>query len=60
MLAEPRVPLGGLVLRPMVESDLEAILEIERASFGTPWRATHFLHELRNNRWAVNRHQTLG
>ena len=55
MLAEPRVPLGGLLLRPMVESDLEAILEIERASFGTPWRATHFLHELRNNRWAVNR-----
>ena len=55
MLAEPPAPLAGLVLRPMVEADLRAILEIEHASFGTPWRATHFLHELRNNRWAINR-----
>ena len=55
MLAELAAPLDGLVLRPMVEADLAAILEIERVSFDTPWRATHFLHELRNNRWAVNR-----
>ena len=55
MLAEPRAPFDGIVLRPMVEADLAPILEIERVSFGTPWRATHFLHELRNNRWAVNR-----
>ena len=55
MLAEPPAPLAALALRPMVEADLAAILDIERASFGTPWRATHFLHELRNNRWAINR-----
>lgn len=48
-------PLVGLASRPMVEADLEQVLAIEEASFGTPWRAAHFLHELRNNRWAVNR-----
>ena len=48
-------PLAGLASRPMVEADLEQVLAIEQASFGTPWRAAHFLHELRNNRWAINR-----
>jgi ribosomal-protein-alanine N-acetyltransferase len=39
----------------MVEADLRQVLEIEQAAFTTPWREGHFLHELRNNPWAVNR-----
>jgi len=54
VVAEPAAPLAGLTLRPMVEADIDPILEIERVSFATPWRAAHFLHELRNNRWAIN------
>jgi len=53
--AEPTPPFPGLELRSMVESDVEQVLRIEQASFTTPWRAEHFLHELRSNRWAVNR-----
>lgn len=34
-------PLGA-VLRPMVESDLERITEIEVASFSTPWKIGTF------------------
>jgi ribosomal-protein-alanine N-acetyltransferase len=52
--AEPTVPPAGLEIRPMVEGDLDSVLEIERASFANPWRTSHFLHELQNNPWAVN------
>ena len=54
MPAELGPPLAGLELEPMLEADLGPVLRIEQASFSTPWRAAHFLHELRNNRWAVN------
>jgi ribosomal-protein-alanine N-acetyltransferase len=30
----------------MAESDLDAVLAIEQASFPAPWRREHFLHEL--------------
>jgi ribosomal-protein-alanine N-acetyltransferase len=36
------------------EEDLDQVLEIERASFACPWKREHFLHEIRENRWAVN------
>ncbi len=39
----------------MTEDDLDSVLEIERESFASPWRHEHFLFEIRQNRWAVNR-----
>ncbi len=39
------VPVS-MTIRPMTESDLDAVLVIERASFSTPWSREHFLHEL--------------
>ena len=36
----------------MRAADLEAVLEIERASFHTPWSRQAFLHELERNRVA--------
>jgi ribosomal-protein-alanine N-acetyltransferase len=36
----------------MRAADLEAVLEIERASFRTPWSRQAFLHELERNRVA--------
>ena len=32
--------------RPMVEDDLDAVLEIETASYSTPWNREHFRNEL--------------
>lgn len=37
---------GTITIRPMCESDLDAVLAIEQASFPAPWRREHFLHEL--------------
>jgi len=34
------------IIRSMTESDLDAVLAIEQASFPSPWSRTHFLHEL--------------
>lgn len=34
------------VIRPMIESDLTAVLDIEQASFPTPWNRDHFRHEI--------------
>jgi len=33
-------------IRPMNESDLDTVLDIEQASFSTPWKREHFLHEI--------------
>ncbi len=35
-----------LTIRPMQDSDLSAVLEIERRSYPHPWKRDHFLHEL--------------
>jgi len=37
---------GTIIIRPMTEPDLEAVLVIEQASFPAPWNCEHFLHEL--------------
>jgi len=39
-------------IEPMRPADLEAVLQIERASFRTPWSRQAFLHELERNRVA--------
>jgi ribosomal-protein-alanine N-acetyltransferase len=39
IIAEP-------IMRPMVELDLDSVQAIERASFSTPWKRDHFLHEI--------------
>ena len=36
-------------ITPMIESDLDPILEIEAASFSTPWSRSMFLNELKSN-----------
>jgi [ribosomal protein S18]-alanine N-acetyltransferase len=33
-------------IRPMIEPDLDAVLAIEQASFPSPWKRDHFLHEI--------------
>jgi ribosomal-protein-alanine N-acetyltransferase len=49
-----RPPEEGVRLRPMRVSDLDQILSIEQQSFASPWKREHFLHELEQNRWALN------
>lgn len=39
-------------VRPMQESDLERIMEIEQASFSTPWSPHAFISELKDNEYA--------
>ncbi len=39
-------------IEPMRHQDLDAVLEIERASFPTPWSRQAFVHELERNRVA--------
>lgn len=39
-------------IEPMRAGDLDTVLEIERASFKTPWSRQAFLHELERNRVA--------
>jgi ribosomal-protein-alanine N-acetyltransferase len=36
----------NVIIRPMAENDLEAVLVIEEESFSTPWRREHFEHEM--------------
>ncbi len=33
-------------IRPMIESDIEAVLAIEQSSFPAPWKRDHFQHEI--------------
>ena len=40
------------IVRPMLISDLEAILEIERTSFSVPWSLEAFKAELKDNEYA--------
>ena len=40
------------IVRPMLTSDLEVILEIERTSFSVPWSLEAFKTELKDNEYA--------
>ena len=40
------------IIRPMLPSDLEVIMEIERVSFSTPWSLESFKAELKDNEYA--------
>ena len=42
-----------LIFRQMTEEDIEQILEIEQASFATPWSREAFYNELYQNQFAV-------
>ncbi|HEY3307652.1 MAG TPA: ribosomal protein S18-alanine N-acetyltransferase [Desulfuromonadaceae bacterium] len=37
---------GKIIIRPMEEPDLAEVLRIEQASFSSPWKQEHFLHEI--------------
>lgn len=41
-----------MIIRPVTKKDLPAILEIEKASFSSPWHEDHFLYELQKNPYA--------
>ncbi len=45
---------GRFTLVSMQESDLDEVLELERASFGEPWTRKMFLGELKGNAFATN------
>ena len=45
---------GRVILSPMQEDDLDAVLALEQASFTEPWTRKMFLGELRSNMFAVN------
>lgn len=42
-----------LIFRQMTEEDIDQILEIEQASFATPWSRDAFYNELYQNQFAV-------
>jgi len=53
------VPAGGdassgPIVRPVVEADLDRIVEIEAASFESPWTRAQLLHEIRHHPFAWN------
>jgi ribosomal-protein-alanine N-acetyltransferase len=50
----PGLP-DDLRLLPMTEDDVDQVLTIENVSFASPWRREHFLHEIYENVFAVNR-----
>jgi ribosomal-protein-alanine N-acetyltransferase len=37
---------GTIIIRPMTESDVDAVFAIEQASFPAPWQREQFLNEL--------------
>jgi [ribosomal protein S18]-alanine N-acetyltransferase len=45
--------VDSFVFRKMREEDIDQILEVEHASFTTPWSREAFYNELHNNRFAV-------
>lgn len=45
--------VDSFVFRFMREEDIDQILEIEQASFATPWSRDAFYNEMRNNKFAV-------
>jgi [ribosomal protein S18]-alanine N-acetyltransferase len=44
--------VDSFVFRKMKEEDIDQILEVEHASFTTPWSREAFYNELHNNRFA--------
>ncbi|MCO5182828.1 MAG: ribosomal protein S18-alanine N-acetyltransferase [Anaerolineae bacterium] len=51
--AELAVLPHGLAIRPMLVSDLDAVMVIEQQSLSAPWAAAGYAHELRNNTLAT-------
>jgi ribosomal-protein-alanine N-acetyltransferase len=45
--------VDSFVFRYMKEEDLDQILEVEHASFATPWSREAFYNEIYNNKFAV-------
>jgi [ribosomal protein S18]-alanine N-acetyltransferase len=45
--------VDSFVYRYMKEEDIDQILEVEHASFATPWSREAFFNEIHNNKFAV-------
>ncbi|MFP7299944.1 ribosomal protein S18-alanine N-acetyltransferase [Neobacillus niacini] len=45
--------VDSYVFRYMKEEDIDQILEVEHASFATPWSRDAFFNEINNNKFAV-------
>jgi ribosomal-protein-alanine N-acetyltransferase len=41
--------MSKIILRPLVEGDLDAVLAIEELSFPSPWARASFVHELQSS-----------
>src|ERR1044071_9569176 len=41
--------MNEIILRPLVEADLPAVLTIEESSFSSPWTRAAFVHELQSS-----------
>ncbi len=52
--SEPDPPVAGVRLVTLQEDDLCQVVQIECASFQSPWKREHFRFEIHENRWAVN------
>ena len=48
-----RIMVDSFVFRYMREEDIGQVLEVEHASFTTPWSREAFYNELHNNKFAV-------
>lgn len=46
-------PDSDLVIRPMAESDIDAILEMENAVFSDPWPRMAFVEQLKGPYWGA-------
>ena len=40
--------MNEIILRPLIEADLPAVLRIEESSFSSPWTRAAFVHELQS------------
>ena len=40
--------MSEIILRPLIEADLPAVLMIEESSFSSPWTRAAFVHELQS------------
>src|SRR5260221_10572259 len=40
--------MNDIILRPLIEADLPAVLLIEESSFSSPWTRAAFVHELQS------------
>lgn len=46
-------PVSSISVRPMVEADIERVMEMERVAFTDPWPRTAFVEQLKGPYWGA-------